>query len=307
MRYPGLKITAAPSLAELTSIRLGGEAIARVLAEDEASLDALPEVLAGLGGKAAILGQGSNILAHDGPLPLVLLELGEAFRKREPRLLEETGNTARVTASAALPLPLFLNTLFRLGLGGLSGLSGIPGRLGGAIAMNAGSFGQEIGDRLRRVRLFTPELGIRILEEEDLDLGYRRFTLPPSLRCPEPGGWFLILGAEFLLPRQAPESIKAEMQSSLRRKAETQPLNLPSAGCVFKNPPGQKAGKLLEEAGFRGRSRGGLAFSSVHANFLVNTSGRGRADDAFALILEAREAVLARNGVLMETEVEIWP
>jgi UDP-N-acetylmuramate dehydrogenase len=138
-------------------------------------------------------------------------------------------------------------------------------------------------------------------------LGYRRFTLPARLRPSASGSWFLIIEAEFCLPRQEAADIRAEMQSCLRRKVETQPLNVPSAGCVFKNPPGQAAGRLLEEAGFKGRVRGELAFSPLHANFLVNTTGRGRAEDAFALILEARETVLARSGIFLETEVEIWP
>ncbi|MCL1915589.1 MAG: UDP-N-acetylmuramate dehydrogenase [Desulfovibrionaceae bacterium] len=299
----GLRVIPAPSLAELTSIRLGGEALARVRLENEADFAALPQTLRKLGGRPAVLGQGSNILAGEGKLPLVLLELDKS--KREIRLLENGLDEALVEVSASMPLPFFLNSLAGMGLGGLDGLAGIPGQVGGAVAMNAGSFGQEIKDRLHGLRLFSPALGLITLEAEELETGYRHLGIPALEGTADGENWFVILNARFRCPKQKPEEIRARMRACLEQKRRSQPLDLPSAGCVFKNPPQAPAGKLLEECGFKGRILGGMAFSSLHANFLVNT-GKGKSPEALKLIEEAREAVLAAKGVQMELEVRLW-
>jgi len=173
------------------------------------------------------------------------------------------------------------------------------------VAMNAGSFGQEIKDHLCGLRLFSPSLGIIALEAEELETGYRRLGIPALERMADGENWFVILSARFRCPKQKPEEIRARMRACLEQKRRVQPLDLPSAGCVFKNPPQAPAGKLLEECGFKGRILGGMAFSSLHANFLVNT-GKGKSSEALKLIEEAREAVLAARGVLMELEVRLW-
>ena len=305
MKRPSLRISKAPSLAELTTIRLGGEALARVRVEDETGLAALPQMLSRLGGRPVMLGQGSNILAAGGQLPLVLVELGNGFAWRDIRILESTPQGTLAEVSAAWPLPLCLNRFADQGLGGLSGLMGIPGRVGGAVAMNAGSFGQEIKDRLHSVRLFSPALGFVTLEAEKLDLGYRHFGIP-SLDGAGSSAWFILVSAVFNCPRQEPEAIRAHMRSCLARKRLTQPLSERSAGCVFKNPPEAPAGKLLEACGMKGRARGGMSFSGMHANFLIN-NGTGRPEEALELIEEARSAVRAATGLVLDLEVLLWP
>ena len=304
IRSSGLRVLRAPSLASLTTLRLGGQALALVLIEHEGALSALPDLLKVLGGRAAVLGRGSNILAADGELPLVLLAFSPSFQQREGlRILDEDEATVRAAIPASLPLPLTLENLAKLGLGGLSGLVGIPGTLGGAVAMNAGSFGREIKDQLLGVRVFFPSLGLLTLPASELELGYRSFTFKdPALRALD---WNLIIEAEFRLPRATPGEIRLHMRECLARKRVSQPLALPSAGCVFKNPPHDAAGRLLEEAGYKGRAVGGMAFSSLHANFMVNT-GRGTAQEAFTLLHEAREAVRSIHGISLETEVKIW-
>jgi UDP-N-acetylmuramate dehydrogenase len=304
MKSSSLRIGRAPSLAELTTIRLGGRALARVRVEDERGLAALPGVLSHLGGRPVVLGQGSNILAAGGELPLVLVELGTGFAQRDIRILASTSLEILAEVSAAWPLPLCLGRFSGLGMGGLSGLTGIPGRVGGAVAMNAGAFGQEIKDRLRRVRLFSPALGLVTLEAEELDMGYRHFSIP-SLDGAGGCGWFILLSAAFNCPRQETGSIRAHMRDCMERKRLSQPLSAFSAGCVFKNPPEAPAGKLLEECGMKGRSRGGMSFSALHANFLVN-NGAGRPEEALELIEQAQSAVRAATGLNLELEVRIW-
>jgi UDP-N-acetylmuramate dehydrogenase len=297
-------IIPAPSLSRLTTLGLGGQALALARAEDEHSLEALPEILRRLGGKPVPLGRGSNILAADGELPLVLLAFGPEKTEgagEKVRLLREEAGEALVEAPAWLPLSLLLERLADLGLGGLTGLSGIPGRLGGAIAMNAGSFGDDLKSRLEEARVFSPLSGLVRLRAEELDMGYRRCRIP-SLENAE---WFIFTGAVLRCPRMAPEEARARLRDCLEEKKRSQPLGARSAGCVFKNPPEGAAGKFLDEAGFRGKSRGGLCFSALHANFLLN-NGMGRAIEAFELIEEAREAVHARFEVRLELEVKVW-
>ncbi|MDR2504060.1 MAG: FAD-binding protein [Deltaproteobacteria bacterium] len=305
MEHKGLRVSAAPPLAELTSIRLGGAPLARVQVEDERACSALPETLRSLGGRPVVLGRGSNILAGPGPLPLVLLELGESFKKQKLLVLEEDECKVTLKASAAMPLPLFLHDLAELGLGGLSGLAGIPGALGGAVAMNAGSFGHEMADCLRTVRLFSPGTGLVTLEQGEWQAGYRNFTLP-ALSLAEGGdGWFIITELIFRCPRMKAEDVRRHMRLCLEQKYRAQPVHERSAGCVFKNPPEGPAGRLMEECGLKGRRKGGISFSELHANFLLN-DGQGRPEEALELMEEARAEVLKRHGARLETEVRLW-
>ncbi len=306
MQYKGLSITDAPSLAGLTTIRLGGTAIAKVTVEDPKGLEALPQALADLGGKPVMLGRGSNILARSGKLPLVLVALGRAFDDSMPQITGEEKGKTLVEASAATPLPLLLGKMVAGGLGGLTGLAGVPGQVGGAVAMNAGSFGHELKDCLHEVTLFSPVLGLVTLPAHELELAYRHFSIPALRGVADGSGWFLITRAVFACPQQKPEDLKAHVQSCFAKKRASQPIALPSAGCVFKNPQGDAAGRLLDVSGFKGRRFGGMAFSGIHANFLVNEGG-GTPEEAFALIEDAVLAVQARFGVGLELEVKVWP
>jgi UDP-N-acetylmuramate dehydrogenase len=198
-------------------------------------------------------------------------------------------------------LPRVLAWAAARGLSGLEPLSGIPGSLGGAVAMNAGSYGRELGELLARVRVWTPEHGLRWLERDAFGYGYRTFA-PRHAK-----GLFVVAGAELWLERSRRDAVRAAMREHYGRKKAGQPVTARSAGCVFKNPaPEAPAGLLLDRAGFRGRRLGEVAFSEVHANFLVNL-GRGTADQALELIGQAREAVLARSGHHLEMEVRVWP
>jgi UDP-N-acetylmuramate dehydrogenase len=195
-------------------------------------------------------------------------------------------------------LPKLVNWATKLGLSGLEGLAGIPGTVGGAVAMNAGSYGRETADLLARVRIWDAAGGLRWIGPAQWTAGYRGFA-PQGCEA-----LWLVLEAELTLKTATSESVRSAVDANLARKKATQPVNTATCGCVFKNPEGGSAGKMLDELGFRGKGLGGMCFSAMHANFLVN-EGRGTAKAALELIAKAREAVLGRFGVALELEVKV--
>lgn len=291
----GLKVLPGPRLSERTTLKLGGPALAEVQLGHHRDLDELPAVLEKAGGRPMVLGWGSNILAADTELPVVLLRVPEGG---SPAVVHETADGVTVRADAGMRLPRLLAWCAKNGLSGMEGLSGIPGSVGGAVAMNAGSFGREMADLVSRVLLFSPCCGLRWVGREDVRMGYRLFA-PRTF-----DDYFIVLGVELTLVRGGRDEVGAAMAGCMDKKKATQPIAAASAGCVFKNPEGDAAGRLLQAAGFRGKALGGMAFSEVHANFLVNTGG-GTAHEAFELIAQARDEVASRFGVGLELEVKV--
>jgi UDP-N-acetylmuramate dehydrogenase len=298
-----MRIAAEPELRGLTTLRLGGRALALVSLETEEDLELLPDALRRLGGRPAVIGRGSNILADDRPLPLTLIR--PDFRQ-EPEIVTHGAHQARIYAGAGMPLPRLLAWAARQGLSGLEGLAGVPGALGGGVVMNAGSYGCELGPLLAGIRVFAPAGGIRTLRPGEFVWRYRELDAPglttPGSDAPE--RW-MACGAELTLSVDEPASIRARMAENLARKKAAQPVREHSAGCVFKNPEGLSAGRLLDEAGFRGKRLGGMAFSEMHANFLINT-GTGESAAALELLENARAAVAGRSGIMLQTEVRLW-
>jgi UDP-N-acetylmuramate dehydrogenase len=345
-----LRIGDAPPLSELTGIRLGGKPVAEIVLQGKAGVEKLPDLVAELGGLPAVIGKGSNIIAADGDLPLVLIRQ----ETREKASFARHGAEVRVTAPAGLPLPVLLNAAAAAGLGGLEGLAGIPGSVGGAVAMNAGSFGTEIGSLLRSLTVFSPRLGLREIRTgaeqsgdsfkclgpligEDVfrpcpehsgergkggegrtlpvgsaatEFSYRRarcLGLPFGSPAPAAGDFpVLLLEAVFALSESEKDTVRGRMRAFSAEKRLRQPISAASAGCVFKNPaPDAPAGRLLEEAGMKGRALGGMRFSSLHAGFLVNEGG-GSCAAALELIDTAVEAVRRHSGFILEKEVCLW-
>jgi len=290
-----LVLSPHPLLKEHTTLRLGGPALALAVVRDAAGLDQLAAELPKLGGAPFALGFGSNLLAGDGAHALVLVRAGNTA---PPEFSATPGGKTLVRVGAGFGLPRLLGLCQRLGFTGLEGLTGVPGRMGGSLAMNAGSYGVEIGSLLRRVRLWTPEGGLIWRDAADCTLGYRHFDagLHASFQ--------LIWEVELELSVGAPAAIRAQMEAIYAKKKATQPVTAKSAGCVFKNPAGLSAGKLLDEAGLRGKRLGGMAFSEMHANFLVNVN-HGTAAQALELMDFGRDAVRSRNGVDLQTEVVV--
>lgn len=286
-----------PSLKERTTLRLGGKAITEILLEGMDDLDDLPQKLKQLGGSPLVLGRGSNILAEDGDLGLVIIKV--AFGAKI-QLLGEENDKVLVKASADTPLPKLLKYCMKNGLSGLEGLAGIPGSVGGAVAMNAGSFGTETCRHLHTVEIYS-EGTIKCCKSEQIEAGYRQMRILGAA----PGA--PILNAIFALTKRPNSVISRDMDINFFKKRSSQPLDSWSAGSAFKNPGANLfAGRLLEEAGFRGRRMGGMAFSSKHANFLIN-EGNGSAGAALELLGEARDNVKRIFGVELEPEIRIIP
>lgn len=286
-------------MAERTTLRLGGPVFAEVALTDPEAAARLPGIASRLGGKLACIGSGSNILAGGGQLPLVLVKNATA---PEITVLEEDGGKVVIRAASSTKLPVLLGRAASMDLAGLEGLSGIPGTVGGAVAMNAGSFGQCVADALVGVTLVTAEGEIRALPREGLCFAYRHMSIPGAAAA----GWYMILTADFALTRSGAGTVAAAGKARMAEKKASQPVAEASAGCVFKNPaPGNPAGKLLDEAGFKGKRLGGMVFSPMHANFLVN-EGQGTSEQALELMEMAKRAVFERNGIILEPEVKIW-
>lgn len=290
----------APLLAERTTLRLGGTAIAELVLETHEDVAVLDERLAALGGEPLFIGRGSNLLARDGELPLVLVR---PHFVSGPEIIGIREGKTLVRAGAGVPLPRLLRFCAANGLSGLEGLAGIPGSVGGAVAMNAGSFGVETCSRVEHLKI-AMEGRIMDVETSALRPAYRTLGIAGAEGKERD---FLVLEAIFGLTPDTKDGIAKRMRLNFFEKKSKQPVTAWSAGCAFKNPaPGVAAGKLLELAGFRGRRLGGMAFSSLHANFLVHEGG-GSAEAALTLLSEAREAVRRHFGHELEPEVRIVP
>ena len=287
-----MRVIEAPSLSALTTLGLGGTCAREIVLESEEDLANLKERIGS--DRPFALGLGSNILGLDGHHDVVLVR--PAF-KDMPEIVAESGDAVQVRAGAGLPLPGLLRFCRMNGLSGLEGLAGIPGSVGGACAMNAGSFGTTFGDWLESCTIWCDGV-VRTFARENIDLGYRHFV-PEGLEK----SFFLILSATLCLKKDDSTAIGERMAKNLALKKERQPVQARSAGCVFKNPAGNlSAGMLLDKAGFKGRRLGGVAMSGQHANFLINT-GSGTASEAVRLLEMARTAVAGQFGVELQLEV----
>jgi len=233
-----------------------------------------------------ILGGGANTLFPDGEYqrPVVSTE----------KLRGLTIDGHRVRAECGVPLNVLINTAIRAGLAGLEGFVGIPGTAGGAVRMNAGGAGWSFGDRVLELGLLPLDGGpLEVVPGKDVAWGYRTCGI----------NGFVVAHAVFDLTRETPAPIRERSVAFMKRKAATQPLRLPSAGCIFRNPEGSSAGKCIEQLGLKGLSRGGARVSERHANFIVNATGRARASDVLYLVEEVRSRVERELGVRLETEI----
>lgn len=288
-----LDLIRTPSLAERTTLGLGGTAEVEVVLHALEDLDALGEFLTRETLRPFVLGEGSNLLVRDGHLDVALIRIAPT---PGPVRVDKADDKLLLRCGAAQRLPGLLGWAHKAGLSGLENLTGIPGSVGGAVAMNAGSYGTEFGQLLTRIRLWTPSGGLNWVDADRCVFEYRHFS------CPEMPGKSLVWEVELALTETNPKAVHTAMRAVYEKKKATQPVTARSAGCVFKNPEGQSAGKLLDEAGMKNVRLGHMAFSGVHANFLVNLGG-GTAAEALELIDMAREAVLSKFDITLESEV----
>ncbi|HKP35327.1 MAG TPA: UDP-N-acetylmuramate dehydrogenase [Pyrinomonadaceae bacterium] len=277
--------------AELTSLRVGG-AIDWVLSpETEDKAAALIHEFEERGIAWRPLGSGSNVLADDGEHHYVIVSLKDL--KSEPVF---DGN--RVSVSAGYSLPRLCVDVGRKSLSGIEGLNGIPGTVGGALWMNAGAYGQEIGTVVESVRVARDGRVVSIPGSE-VTWNYRH----TSFREGE-----LLLGTTLVLHPDDPDKIRDRMEKAKSQRMQTQPHGARSAGCFFKNAPSSPVGtgKMIDNLGMKGTRRGGALVSEKHANFIVTEGEEAKAADALALAEEIRERVKREHGIDLEYEVELW-
>lgn len=288
-----------PSLSAITTLGLGGTCSLELTVSSRDDLAAMDDRIRELGLPVYVVGRGSNIFGLDGSHEAVLVR--PAFTDGPAVLGDETADGGvLVSCGAGISLPVLLAFLREKGLSGMEGLAGIPGTVGGAVAMNAGSFGTSTAESLDSVEIWSGGRLVR-LTPDACETGYRHFR-PRGL-----AGSFLVVSAVFRLSRSTSQDVAAGMQHNFQMKKSRQPITARSAGCVFRNPAcGVSAGALLERAGFRGRRKGSVALSEQHANFLVNLGG-GTSAEALALLEEARTAVRAIAGVELDFEVRFLP
>jgi UDP-N-acetylmuramate dehydrogenase len=277
--------------AELTSLRVGGAIDWVISPETEEQAAAVVHELdkTGIGWRA--LGSGSNILADDGEHHYVVLSLKEL--KGE---VQFEGDCVSVTAGYSLPRLCI--DVARQGLSGIEGLGGIPGTVGGALWMNAGAYGHEIGTVTESVRVAREGRVVEI-PGSSIQWNYRHTSFAEGE---------LLLGGRLRLKPDEPEKIRARMEEAKSQRMATQPHGSRSAGCFFKNPPASTVGtgKIIDEMGMKGTRHGSAVVSPVHANFIVTEGEGARAEDALALAEDIRERVRREHGIELEYEVELW-
>jgi UDP-N-acetylmuramate dehydrogenase len=277
------------SMTERTSLGIGGTTDLLVLRKFE-TVPEIMQLLAADGIPHRFLGGGSNVLVGDGELSWVALHLPTS----KPGMSVE-GNTANVDAAA--DLGGMVTFCAKHDLGGMEGLIGVPGSVGGALRMNAGAYGTQIGPFVREVELYRAATGaIETLRGNDIRFDYRHTSFAPD---------DLMLRVKLELPSKPFRDVLAGIKVCNEKRRSSQPLNQKSAGCIFKNPPGRSAGRMIDELSLKGHHVGDATVSDRHANFFINV-GTASCAEMLALIDDVREKVHAANGIELETEVIIW-
>jgi UDP-N-acetylmuramate dehydrogenase len=285
----GVEFRPGACLSELTSLGIGGTTDLLRITRHET----IPDLLGLLDANQIphkFLGGGSNLLVRDGDLPWVVLQLAPP----DPGVILD-GNLARVDAAADLGRTVTFCA--KHDLGGMEGLIGVPGTVGGALRMNAGAYGMQIGTYVREVKVYrASSRKIETLRGHQISFEYRHTSFAPD---------DMMLAVTLELPSKPYDEILKGIRICNEKRRSSQPLGQKSAGCIFKNPPGASAGRMIDELGLKGLSVGDARVSDRHANFFVN-AGRASARDMLALIVQVRERVEKTYGVALENEVVVW-
>jgi UDP-N-acetylmuramate dehydrogenase len=278
-------------MSQHTTFKAGGTVEAMYRARN---LEGLKEMMAFLmheGIPHLIIGRGSNLLVRDRGLNGIAIILDGAFTSIEHVNPAEP----YVLAGAGLPLHKLVDFCTKKGLAGAEFLAGIPGTVGGGVAMNAGSGGEEIKALIRKLKVLTRSGVVERRDSSSLAFQYRALELYRGE---------IILYAGLTLKFDKPASISKRVTSNMNRRNERFPLDMPSAGSTFKNPDGDHAGRLIDAAGLKGRRIGGAMISPKHANFIVN-AGRASASDIVALMDLARTKVHDMFNIQLVPEIKI--
>ncbi len=268
------------------SFRIGGIADALVVPHD---LDDLKKIVSHAGRTSTqltVVG-GTNLLVRDGGIKGIVVSLQKFQEIKDDDL-------SHIYVGGGVRMPHLLNVITKRGYGGLEFAAGIPGTLAGSIVMNAGTMRGEMKDAIQKIHLLDQNGHLQVIQSEDLEFGYRCSSLPQGI----------VLGAWLKITPSSVKKVDSSIKALLRRRKQTQPLSLPSAGCIFRNPKGDSAGRLIEFSGFKGYRVGDAAISTVHANFAVNV-GRATAKNVLSLISNVQAGVKEKTGTSLVLELSV--
>ncbi|MBP6366730.1 MAG: UDP-N-acetylmuramate dehydrogenase [Nitrosomonas sp.] len=247
-----------------------------------------------------VIGLGSNLLVRDGGLRGTVVVVHAQLN--ELQLVEQDQSGGLIFASAGVACAKVARFAAKHHLTGAEFLAGIPGTMGGALAMNAGCFGSETWDVVEKVQIINQSGQILARQPGDYTIGYRSTNLRPELVSRRATEWFA--GGYLRLPHGGQTESREKIKQLLAKRIDSQPLNLPNAGSVFRNPPGNYAARLIEACGLKGHRIGGAMISPKHANFIVNT-GNASAADIEALMMQVQNKVKLETGIELIREVRI--
>lgn len=274
-----------------TAFRVGGPADALCICRDVPRLCWLIAFLHRQRIAFVVLGKGSNVLVRDTGFPGAVVHLAGSLAS-----LEEGREGPHVLAAGGgAPIAEMLNYCMQRGLRGLEFLAGIPGTAGGAAAMNAGAWGEEMSGVIQGIETVDSTGEVASTDRSGLCFSYRSLALAEGS---------VISKVLLVLSRDEASGVSNRIHEYLVRRKTRQPLEFPSAGSVFRNPPNDHAGRLIEAAGLKGEKIGGARISPKHANFIVNEGG-ARAEDILALMQKAEEKVLEHSGIHLEPEIRV--
>ncbi|MGB4089316.1 MAG: UDP-N-acetylmuramate dehydrogenase [Smithellaceae bacterium] len=289
---PRTKVLYDEPMSNYTSLRVGGKADALVVINSEEQLSKIVNRLKNENIDFFPAGNLTNIIIRDGGYRGVIL-LMTGLKKVVCQRFSDGRQV--IFAEAGASLDSVISLALAEELTGMEFCAGIPGSVGGAVRMNAGAYGKEMKDVLEKIYLLDVDGTKKDLHRQDISFGYRKINLPLQT---------IILAAKFRVEKGETKSIKNRMKEIMQWRREKHPLEYPSAGSVFKNIPGQPAGKIIEELGIKGKSCGDAQISPKHANFIVN-KGKAKAADVLKLIAFVQEKVKKEKNINLETEVVI--
>ena len=284
---PNLELRLNEPMAKHTSFRIGGPADVLAQPADEAELAALLKRAAEHAVPVTLIGNGSNLLVRDKGIRGLVIKLSNSFSD-----MKALGN--ELTFGSGISLAMASKKAASLSLSGLEFAVGIPGTIGGAVYMNAGAYDGEMAKVVTSVRVMDREGKISELKASELAFAYRHTALQNS--------GLIVTSVTCVLQPDEADAIAAKMADFSQRRISKQPLELPSAGSMFKRPVGYFAGTLIEQTGLKGYTVGGAQVSTKHAGFVVNVGG-ATAQDVLQLISDVQSKVFAAHGVRLEPEV----
>jgi UDP-N-acetylmuramate dehydrogenase len=288
----GAQIRYDESMTYYTSLHMGGPADVLITPPDIKSLSQALEIMRRLGLPSLPIGGGTNLLVRDGGIEGAVLSMNDL---KGLETTSEDGGGVDLRVEAGLPLQHLVGFSKKMGLRGVEGLAGIPGTVGGAVSGNSGAFGYEMKDVIKDVTLIEDGWNVKIRKKEQIAFRYRSADLKRD---------DVVVAADIRLLKDSPEAVAERIEGFLKEKKATQPLGQRTAGCVFKNPPEEAAGRLIEQAGFKGIRVGDIEVSPVHANFFVNR-GEGSAEDFLRLMEKVAKKVKTDFGIVLEPEIKI--